>query len=320
LNSLNIVAITGTDLSQLRDNLPDEVRSRIKFIWCKNTKEANEFLPDAEILLTMGRLDPDIMERTPKLRWVQSLSAGIDNLPLEAFIKRNIIVTNGKGVHTVQMSEFTIGVMLQWVRNTNKFLKHQHEKLWDSKLSFDELYGKTVGILGAGAIGEAVARKCQAFDMRVIGFNRSGAAQPHFNEILSGDNGLITLLQKSDFIVLLLPSTSKTHHLIKREQFQQMKPSAFLINIARGDVIDEEALIEALQNGTISGAALDVFEQEPLPETSPFWTMDNVILTPHIAGATDHYIERAAPIFYHNLKQYIAGQPLMNVVNLREGY
>jgi phosphoglycerate dehydrogenase-like enzyme len=99
-----------------------------------------------------------------------------------------------------------------------------------------------------------------------------------------------------------------------------MKPSAFLINIARGDVIDEEALIEALQNGTISGAALDVFEQEPLPETSPFWTMDNVILTPHIAGATDHYIERAAPIFYHNLKQYIAGQPLMNVVNLREGY
>jgi phosphoglycerate dehydrogenase-like enzyme len=317
---MNIVAISGMDLSQLRDNLPDEVRSHINFIWCKNTKEANDFLPDAEILLTMGRLDPEIMERAPKLRWVQSLSAGIDKLPLESFIRRNIIVTNGKGVHTVQMSEFTLGVMLQWVRSTNKILKHQQEKIWDSKLSLDELYGKTIGILGAGAIGEAVARKCQAFDMRVIGFNRSGAAQPHFNEILSGDNGLITLLQKSDFVVLLLPSTAKTRHLIKREQLQQMKSSAFLINIARGDVIDEEALIEALQNGTIAGAALDVFEQEPLPEASPFWTMDNVILTPHIAGATAHYIERAAPIFYHNLKQYIAGQSLMNVVNLREGY
>jgi phosphoglycerate dehydrogenase-like enzyme len=317
---MNIVAISGMDLSQLRDNLPNEVRSHVKFIWCKNTKEANEFLPDAEILLTMGRLDPDITERTPKLRWVQSLAAGIDKLPLETFIKRNIIVTNGKGVHIVQMSEFTLGVMLQWVRNTNKFLKHQQEKIWEQKLSFDELYGKTVGILGAGAIGEAVARKCQAFDMNVIGFNRSGAAQPHFNEIFSGENGLIALLQKSDFVVLLLPSTSKTHHFIKREHLQQMKSSAFLINIARGDVIDEEALMEALQNGTISGAALDVFEQEPLPETSPLWTMDNVILTPHIAGATDHYIERAAPIFYHNLKQYIAGQPLMNVVNLREGY
>jgi phosphoglycerate dehydrogenase-like enzyme len=181
---MNIVAISGMDLSQLRDNLPDEVRSHINFIWCKNTKEANDFLPDAEILLTMGRLDPEIMERAPKLRWVQSLYAGIDKLPLESFIRRNIIVTNGKGVHTVQMSEFTLGVMLQWVRSTNKILKHQQEKIWDSKLSLDELYGKTIGILGAGAIGEAVARKCQAFDMRVIGFNRSGAAQPHFNEIL----------------------------------------------------------------------------------------------------------------------------------------
>jgi phosphoglycerate dehydrogenase-like enzyme len=317
---MNVVAISGMDLSRLRDNLPDEVRSQTEFIWCKNTEEANEFLPNAEILLIMGRLDPDITERTPKLRWVQTLSAGIDKLPLEAFIKRNIIVTNGKGVHTVQMSEFTLGVMLQWVRNTNKFLKHQQVKKWEPKLALDELYGKTVGILGAGAIGEAVARKCQAFDMRVMGFNRSGATQPHFHEILSGDNGLTTLLQKSDFVVLLLPSTTKTYHLIKREHLQQMKSSAFLINIARGDVIDEEALIEALQNGTISGAALDVFEQEPLPETSPFWTMDNVILTPHISGATDHYIERAAPIFYHNMKQYIAGQPLMNVVNLREGY
>lgn len=317
---MNIVAIAGTDLSYLRDNLPAEVRSQIQFNWCRNTKEASEFLPEAEVLLTMGRLDPNITERTPKLRWVQSLSAGIDKLPLEAFIKRNIIVSNGRGVHAVQMSEFTLGAMLQRVRNANKFLQNQQEKVWDQKLAVDELYGKTVGIIGAGSIGEAVARKCQAFDMRVIGLNRSGAAQPHFDEILSGETGLKTLLQQSDFIVILLPSTSKTHHLIKEEQFKQMKPSAFLINIARGDVVDEAALVEALRNGTISGAALDVFDQEPLPETSPFWTMDNVIITPHIAGATEHYIERAAPIFYYNLKQYLAGQPLMNVVDLREGY
>lgn len=317
---MKIVAITGMNLSNMQEKIPKEIRSQVEFLWCKNTKEAAEFLSEAEVIVTSGRLNSSVPDRTPKLRWVQSLSAGVDKLPLEAFAQRNIAVTNAKGVHTIQMSEFTLSLMLQWTRNSNKFLDSQQEKRWDSKIPVGELHGLTIGIVGAGAIGEAVARKCQAFDMYVIGYNRSGDLPAHFDEIVTGEEGLITLLKKSDYIVILLPSTAKTHHVITKKHLQYMKPNAFLINLARGDVIDEDALIEALQDGSIAGAALDVFEQEPLPESSPFWTMDNVIVTPHIAGSSEHYLERAAPIFFHNIKQYISGKPLMNLVNLKEGY
>jgi phosphoglycerate dehydrogenase-like enzyme len=317
---LKIVAVTGMDLSNIKENLPDELRNKVDFLWFKHTDEAREFLPEADVLVTAGRLDSSIPTSTPKLRWVQTLSAGVDKLPLQAFAQRSIVVTNAKGVHTIQMSEFTISLMLQWVRKTNTFLHNQQRKIWNQQIPVGELHGKSIGIIGAGAIGEAVARKCQAFDMKVIGYNRNGAAPAHFDEIYTGEDGLVTLLQKSDFVVLLLPSTSKTRHFIKKEHLQQMKCSAFLINLARGDVIQEAELIDALEQGHFAGAALDVFDQEPLPEASPLWTMDNVIITPHIAGSSEHYVERAAPIFYHNIKQFLEGQPLMNLVNLQEGY
>jgi phosphoglycerate dehydrogenase-like enzyme len=317
---MNIVAITGMDISYLKENIPDEVRKEVELFWCKNTKEADEFLSEAEVLVTSGRLHPSIPKKTPKLRWVQSLSSGVDQLPLKELAQRNIILTNARSIHAVQMSEFALSAMLDWVRNTNNFHSMQRQKIWDSKIPVAELHGKTIGIIGAGAIGEEIARKCQVFDMKVVGFNRTGSLPAHFDEVVTGQEGLHTLLQISDFVVLALPSTAKTHHFITREHLQLMKRSAILINLARGSIIQEEALIEALQDGTIAGAALDVFDQEPLPESSPFWTMENVMLTPHIAGVSEHYLARVTPIFYHNLQQYLAGKPLMNLVDLQEGY
>lgn len=317
---MNIVAITGMDLTIMQAQMPQELKDRCQFHWFTSSSEAAEQIADADIIVTAGRLNPDIMRQASKLKWIQTLSAGVDKLPLQELAERQIILTNARGVHTIQMSEFTLSLMLQWVRRANLLHEQQQNRIWNYHIQVGELHGKTIGIIGAGAIGEAVARKAKAFDMKVIGLNRSGEPQPAFDSTLSGEEGLKTLLSQSDFIVLLLPSTAKTRGFITKEHLALLQPSAFLINLARGDVIDEAALIAALQEGKLAGAALDVFEQEPLPTDSPLWTLDNVILTPHIAGASAQYTQRASSIFYHNVQAFLDGGAMMNVVNLKEGY
>jgi len=317
---MKIVALTGMDLSYLRDHLPADLHDRVQFHWFKSSEEAHAVLPEADVIVTAGRINPEVMQLAPNVKWVQTLSAGVDKLPLQQLAQRNIVLTNARGVHTIQMSEFTISLMLQWVRKSNQLYHNQMKSVWDHTLAFGELHGKTVGIVGAGAIGEAVARKAKAFDMQVIGLNRSGTPQPAFDVTVSGEEGLAQLLGQSDFVVLLLPSTAKTQRFITREHLALMKSSAFLINLARGDVIDEQALIAALQEGKLAGAALDVFEKEPLPASSPLWGMDNVIVTPHIAGSSAHYTERASAIVYHNIRAMLDGGEMMNVVDLHEGY
>ncbi len=317
---MNITAITGMDISYILAQMPEELMQEVTFTWHKKTSEALDSLAETDVLVMTGLMNPSILEKTPKLRWVQSLSAGVDKLPLTELKERNVLVTNMSGVHPIQMSEFTLSLMLQWVRKTNLLLINQSKRIWDHTLTFGELYGKTLGILGAGAIGEAVAKKARAFDMQVIGLNRSGASVPHFDEMLSGEEGLTTLLRESDFLVVLLPSTAKTKHFLQKRHFEIMKPEAFLINLARGDVIVESDLIDALRQNRIAGAALDVFEKEPLPVESPLWGMEQVIATPHIGGSSAQYIKRAAPIFYHNIRQFLAGRPLLNIVDLEEGY
>ncbi|WNR43199.1 D-2-hydroxyacid dehydrogenase [Paenibacillus roseipurpureus] len=317
---LKIVAMTGMNLSSMQAQMPQDLQERSEFHWFTSSKEAGAHLHDADVILSAGRLHPDILKVATKLQWVQTISAGIDKLPLDELQQRGIVVTNARGVHTIQMSEFALSLMLQWVRKTNVLYANQQQQVWDNQVQFGELHGKTVGIIGAGAIGEAVARKAKAFDMSVIGLNRTGTPQPAFDMSVHGEDGLAYLLTNSDFIVVLLPSTSKTKGFLQQEHIELMKPTAFFINLARGDVLDEQALIAALQEGKIAGAALDVFEQEPLPASSPLWHMSNVILTPHIAGSSEHYTDRVSKIFYHNLRAMLDGGEMMNVVNLEEGY
>ncbi|WP_010274870.1 D-2-hydroxyacid dehydrogenase [Paenibacillus senegalensis] len=315
-----LFAITRMDVSPIAADWPKELRQSVRFQWFKSAEEAAPHLAEMEVLLTSGNVRTEWLAEAARLKWVHCLSAGVDRLPLDYLKQRGILLTNSSGVHSVQMSEYAMSMMLQWVRRSRVFMEMQQARQWRGAPTTDELYEKTIGILGTGQIAQAVAPKARAFGMRTIGYNRSGATTEGFDQIYSGENGLIQLLKESDFVISILPGTKQTRHLIDLPKLKLMKPTAFLINMGRGYVIKEDDLIHALQAGIIAGAGLDVFEQEPLREDSPLWELDNVYLTPHISGNSPKYIERAAVIFNENLKRYVNGDTLRNKVELDSGY
>ncbi|RAU99829.1 D-2-hydroxyacid dehydrogenase [Paenibacillus sp. YN15] len=307
-------------LSQLEVALPHG----IKLVHCQSREDVASRAPDAAGFIAAGGGMPDsaMLEELPQLRWVQILSAGADKLPLADLRRRGIRLTNAKGVHQIQMSEFAMLQMLQWARRADLHFSNQLDKRWGRRVPSGELHGQTAGILGTGSIGQAIAAKAQAFGMRTLGYNTSGRTEPHFDGIFHGEDGLLSLLGESDYVVVIVPSTPDTQGLIGKEQLQAMKPSACLVNLARGTVVSEPELIAALQNGTIAGAALDVFEEEPLPAESPLWELPNVLITPHVAGASPRYNERAAHIVRENLRRLAENPdgPLHNEVDLSRGY
>lgn len=287
-----------------------------------------EALSDADVLYTAG--DLPMPEAAPALRWVQVHSAGVDSLirhPL--FLRaeqagRPIALTTAAGVHGPNISEYVLMMMLAFAHRLHRAFEMMQRRVWShDRIAFlpDELYGATVGVIGYGGIGREVARRCQAFGMRVLVMRHSGRAAPAQAgiEFVARDN-LRALLSASDYVALAVPLSPQTYHLIDRDAIACMKPNAVLVNIGRGDVVDEAALIDALSEKRIGGAALDVFHREPLPADSPLWRLDNVILTPHIAGITPKYDERAGALFAENLRRHIAGEPLLNRVDFARGY
>lgn len=285
-------------------------------------------LIDAEVLYTAGDLPAP--EAAPALRWVQAHSAGVDSMirhPL--FLRaeqagRPIALTTAAGVHGPNISEYVLMMMLAFAHRLPRAFEMKQRRAWrHDRMAFlpDELYGATVGIIGYGGIGREVARRCRAFGMRVLVMRhsaRAAPAQPDVEFVPRED--LRALLSASDYVVLAVPLSPGTWRMIDREAIACMKPNAVLVNIGRGDVVDEAALIDALAEKRIAGAALDVFQREPLPADSPLWRLDNVILTPHIAGITPKYDERAGALFAENLRRYIAGEPLLNRVDFARGY
>ncbi|MFC7442458.1 D-2-hydroxyacid dehydrogenase [Laceyella putida] len=292
-----------------------------RFSFFENISQAASTLPEAEVLITYGEdLDPSIIAQCSRLRWIHVISAGLELLPMEAIAGRGIRVTNAKGIHATPMSEYVMAVMLQVTRRTDQLRTLQREKRWDRSIRVGELAGQTLLVIGAGAIGQAIAQKAQAFAMTTVGVNTDGRETPHFDR-MANLREMRTVLGEADFIVVAVPLTKVTVKLIGREELTAMKPTATLINIARGAVVDEEALIHALQERTIARAVLDVFEQEPLPTGHPFWEMDNVILTPHLSGRSPHYMTRALEIFRHNLYVFLKGTgSYKNEIDLRKGY
>ncbi|WP_206425331.1 D-2-hydroxyacid dehydrogenase [Staphylospora marina] len=300
----------------LREEFPG-----LRFSFFENIAQAENVLPDADILVTYGEdLTDGIIERCGKLKWIQVISAGLELMPFDAIRNRGILVTNARGIHAVPMSEYVMAVLLQIVRKTDEFMKNRRNAAWDRSIRVGELFGSTLGIVGTGAIGRAVAEKAKVFGMRTIGVNSSGTPQPHIDEILPASR-LDELLSRSDFVVLTVPLTPRTEKLIGARELKWMKPTAWLINVARGAVTDEAALVDALRERTIAGAVLDVFTQEPLPQDHPFWKMDNVILTPHISGRSPMYMTRALEIFRHNLKVWLRGEgEWVNRIDPEKGY
>ncbi len=304
----------------VRKEQREQVRSILSNAEFLGVKDFSQVDQDVEVLVSFGQ---DITEETlfhfPKLRWIQVMSAGIDHLPLQAMAGRGIVLTNARGAHQIQMSEHILWSILTIMRQGQISIHHQERKVWDPEVRIEELYGKTVCIVGAGSIGEAVAKKCRAFGMTVWGISHSVKNHQAYDRI-GMINDLRAFLSMSDVVIVIVPLTSETFGMFNRELINQMKTGSYLINVARGAVVDETALVEALKTGKIRAAALDVFAQEPLSESSPFWEMGNVLLTPHIAGRSPHYVARTFEIFTKNLKVYPDFSQMLNHIDISRGY
>ena len=248
----------------------------------------------------------------PNLRWFHTFSAGVDNPAFRGFIDRGVMLTNAAGTTAEPIAQYVIAMMLRVAKRMDAWDEAQRERRW-AQVQTDELTGKTVGIVGVGNIGGEVARLSKAFNMRVIGCRRRQAKPRYVDELVSPDN-LSDLLRRSHFVVLALPLSTQSEDLIGRAELKAMRDDAWLINISRGRVVDEDALTAALKEGSIGGACLDVFQQEPLPEDSELWSLPNVIVTPHNSGWSPLNLERGTDLFIDNLSRFVAGKPLRNRV------
>lgn len=276
-------------------------------------------LSDVDILVCynpFGRLD---ISGLKQLKWIQLSSVGIDQLPKEKIKEQAIIVTNNKSGYSIPIGEWIVMKILELLKNSKAFYSMQKEKRWQIDTGLLELYRKTVCFIGTGSIASEAAKRLQGFEANITGVNTTGKRVDYFNSCYSMKE-LDHALSQADVAVLSIPYTKETHHLINENNIGSLKKGAFLINIARGSIIKEDVLIEALQNERIRGAALDVFEKEPLPENSPLWEMDNVIITPHNSWISEMRNERRYNIIYENLKRYKAGDSLLNVVDIDRGY
>ena len=268
--------------------------------------ETRELAGEADALLATY-VATDLLEAAPDLRWIQALSSGVDFLDLQAIEERGIALTNAAGVHAEPIAEQVVGYLLTFERGIHTGIQQQGEGVWQ-RYSGGEIRGKTLGVVGLGAIGSRAAEYADAFGMTVVGTKRDPDAAPDTVDEVYPPDGLFEVLGQSDYVLLSCPLTPETRGLVGREELGAMKGDAVLVNVARGEVVDEEALVYALQQGGIKGAALDVFEEEPLPPESPLWDLPNAVLTPHMAGSTPYKFERIAEIFAANYEAFADGR------------
>jgi phosphoglycerate dehydrogenase-like enzyme len=294
---------------------------------------ADERFDDIEVLLH-GWLSADafdrLLARAPRLSWVHSASAGVERALTPAARERGVVITNARGVFSRPIAEYVLMMMLAVSRRLPGLLELQRERTWQP-LEGRELRDMTVGIVGLGSIGRAVGALATAFGCRVVATRRRpdessspGGDELSFGEAMlervGGPETLPALLAESDFVVLATPLTPDTENMIDADTLAGMKPGAWLINVARGRLIDEHALLRALRDGPIGGAILDTFRDEPLPESSPFYDLPNVIVTPHTSWSSARVLDRSVELFCDNLRRYAAGESLLNVVDPRQGY
>jgi phosphoglycerate dehydrogenase-like enzyme len=285
----------------------------------------DEELPDTDIFVGWS-LRPAQFAAAPRLRWLHSTAAGVAQLMYPELRVSGIAVTNASGVHTIPIAEHVLGLLLALARRFPSSFRHQaarhwgQQDIWDEPVRPRELHGATLLLVGLGAIGREVARLGRALGMRVAAVTRSGRDPAGVTDLVTPAGELEALLPQADFVVLAAPETPETRHLMNAERLARMKPTAYLVNIARGSLLDEPALVAVLREHRIAGAALDVASEEPLPESSPLWTLENCLLTPHLSGASDALWQRQAELLLDNLERWFAGRELRNRVDLVRGY
>jgi len=252
------------------------------------------------------------------LKWVHSLSAGVEQVLFDELIHSNVILTNARGVYAPSLGEWVLGAMLFFSKGHRRLVKAQEARRWE-RFTVDELAGKTVVILGYGEIGQEVARRARAMEMQVVGVRRRPAPDGVAQDVV-GELQMLDVLPRADVVVCALPSTLGTRKLIGGAQFKAMEKHPLFINVGRGDTVDERALMEALTSGQLRGAALDVFETEPLPPDHALWAMENVLVSPHCADQTDRWLHLSTRFFVDNALRFARGETLKNVVDKSAGY
>jgi phosphoglycerate dehydrogenase-like enzyme len=339
-DNINVFILTQAPMPE---PLLDRVRAasprlRVTHRTARKLDELGDVWGEVEVLYTTGLLPAP--EQAPRLRWVQGHFAGVDHVGDHPLVRpgaaRPVTLTTTSGIHAPNMAEYVLMMMLAFAHRLPRMLEYQARAEWpEARWALfvpDELRGATLGVVGYGSLGREITRLAKALGMRVLAARRSAQASgdagwrlpelPGEVEVdqLYPASGLRAMLPECDYVALVVPLTPETRHLIGADELRSMKRTAVLINVARGPVVDEAALIAALRAGVIGGAALDVFEQEPLPQDSPLWTLPNVVLSPHISGFTPHYDARAMALFAENLRRYAHGEALLNVVDVKKGY
>jgi len=282
-------------------------------------RRSSEFA--AKVDVVFGHMPDARIQELPNLRWMQQISTGSDWLiKFPEIAESDLILTNDSGARSVPMAEHILALMLTLSRGIQVSLRRQVNHIWDRSFKVTELNGATLGLIGVGTNGEKMAEKAKAMNMQVFGLRRHPDRSSPYVDRMYGPEGLMDLLSRSDWVVITAALTPETKEMIGEMQLKVMKESAYIINVARGSMIQQKALVQALNEGWIAGAGLDVFEKEPLPEDSPLWDMENVVITPHCAAATPYRLDRVIEIFCENLSRYQVGDSLINVVNKRRGY
>lgn len=282
----------------LEDTVPDEIAAR------------------GEALL--GYRPGNLLKRMPKLRWIQSMNAGVDPWLNSPDLRADVALCCARGSHRIPVPENILGALFHITKPYMQIALDQRESRWVKRMSVP-LAGKTLGILGLGAIGQELARKAKALEMHVIGTKRNPGLVPNVDQVYGAD-GTEAVMRQADFLVLLIPSTKETQNIINAERLRHMKPSAWLINFGRGALIVDDDLIAAVKSKTIAGAVLDVFRQEPLPATHPFWQTEGILVLPHIGGGHPQRNLAVAEIFVDNARRFLDGEPLKSVVDRALGY
>jgi len=289
-------------------------------------EELDREIVDAEIAMTV-MLRPEQFRLAKKLRWIHSSAAAIHQLLFPELVNSNVLLTNGRDVHGPAVAEQAMGVIFALAKRIPQDVRFQQRRVWGQMTIWreysgpQELAGLTLGIVGFGAIGRNLARHAACFGMKVVAVREhADLPKPDFVEQIFPSSRLNAMLAVADYVVIAAPVTPSTQAMIGHEQLAAMKPNAFLLNVSRGALVDESALIQTLQLRKIAGAGLDVFEKEPLPDDSPLWDMENVLITPHTAGMNAKMWEQQFELFSENIRRYLAGQPLLALVDKKAGY
>jgi D-2-hydroxyacid dehydrogenase (NADP+) len=314
-------------------NAPDWVAERLrqdfpqlKVVHLKDYARLDEEIKDAEIVIAWS-LRPEQVKSARNLRWVHSTAAAVHQLIFPELVNSDIVLTNARDVHGPVVAEHVMALVFALAKRIPQAVRFQQKHFWGQTALWDmqprprEIAGATLGLIGLGSIGSAVAKHASALGMRVIASREHpDKPKPRNVEEIFAPAQLDRLLARSDFVVLAAPVTPDTQHLINANRLSQMKPDAYLINVSRGSLIDHAALADTLRNQTIGGAALDVFDKEPLAAESPLWDLENLLITPHTAGLTEKLWERNYALIAENLHRYLAHQPLLSVVDKKKGY